>query len=66
MQNEPRTRSGTRCTGQAMVEYLVATAVVVTVFFGEPDGTGSSLASMLARAIQTGYAGFYTALSVPN
>ena len=52
--------------GQAMLEYLVATAVVVAVFFGEPAGPGSSLFSVVAKAIGTGYANFYTSISVPN
>jgi hypothetical protein len=52
--------------GQSMLEYLVATAVVVTVFFGEPAGPGSSMFSLVARAINTGYSNFYTSISVPN
>jgi len=52
--------------GQSMVEYLVATAVVAAVFFGEPAGPGSSLFSVVAGAISTGYSNFYTSISVPN
>lgn len=49
-----------------MLEYLVATAVVVAVFFGEPAGPGSSMFSVVANAISTGYSNFYTSISVPN
>jgi hypothetical protein len=52
--------------GQSMLEYLVATAVVVAVFFGEPTGPGSSLFSVVAGAIGVGYSNFYTSISVPN
>ncbi len=52
------------CSGQAMVEYLVACALVVALVAVPIDGN-KSVIEMLLKAIHTAYTSFLAAISIP-
>lgn len=52
------------CSGQAMVEYLVATSIVLSLFFLPFNGS-DALIVIFADAIQQGYARFFSAVALP-
>jgi hypothetical protein len=52
------------CSGQAMVEYLVACALVVALVAFPIDGYPSVIAEMLAL-IHKAYTNFLAAMSIP-
>lgn len=57
---------GSRCLarGQAMVEYLVASAIVIALL-AVPIGGSSSAIELLLKAIRTAYHRFLAAVSLP-
>ncbi len=57
--------SAGKVRGQAMVEYLVAAAIAVTLIAVPIDGKVSAVALML-DAIHTAYTNFLAALSIPQ
>jgi len=50
--------------GQAMVEYLVASSIVLGLFFLPFNGS-DPLIVIFANAIQQGYARFFSAVALP-
>jgi hypothetical protein len=62
MRKTYRKKAATR--GQSSVEYLVALAVVVGVFFA--SNGQESLIGLFSNSVRTGYSNFYTAMSLPN
>lgn len=51
-------------SGQAMVEYLVACALVVALVAVPIDGSNSAI-ELLLKAIHTAYTRFLAAISIP-
>ena len=51
-------------SGQAMVEYLVACALVVALVAVPIDGSNSAI-ELLLKAIHTAYTNFLAAISIP-
>ena len=53
-----------RCSGQAMVEYLVACALVVALVAVPIDGNKSAI-DMMLKFIHLAYTNFLAAISIP-
>lgn len=60
----PRRASQRLASGQAMVEYLVASAIVIALIAVPVQG-GSSAIELLLEAIRTAYHRFLAAVSLP-